>query len=75
MLFFQLKKGNEKGRLLRYGHDRVDLFRNKVEDCPGGRRRYHCNAGIYEVEFRSEVKTPRRFMQRRILHASSRIDV
>ena len=32
MLFFQLKKGNEKGRLLRYGHDRVDLFRNKVED-------------------------------------------
>ena len=62
ILFFKRGKGKKRAAAS-LCNDSVDLFRNKAQDCPGGRRRYHCNAGIYERQFQLRgVKTPRHFM-------------
>ena len=50
-IVFQVEKGGKKRAAASLCNDSVDLFRNKARDCPGGRRRYHCNAGIYERQF------------------------
>lgn len=46
--------------MLRYARDRADLFRNKVEDCPGGRRRYRSAMPEFTRRNFSKAKTRRR---------------